>query len=83
MKKLLICFLILAMVFCFAGCSGVDGQNIEVSTTTDNMVYFKPVCPECEHISTTKSLNLCEGEDWEGVYQCEECGEIYDISVVR
>ena len=83
MKKILIGISILIMLCCLVSCSGAHGKNITGITTTENMVYFEPKCPECGHISYTKSLNICEGEDWEGVWQCEECGEIYDISVAR
>jgi hypothetical protein len=83
MKKIMVGILIFAMLICFAGCGGAKGENITGITTTDNMVYFEPKCPECKHISRTKSLNLCEGEDYNGMYQCEECGEIYDISIER
>lgn len=83
MKKLLVGFLILIMVSSFVGCAGVKGENITGVVTTDNMVYFEPKCPECKHIGYTKSLNLCKGEDYNSIFQCEKCGEIFDISIER
>ena len=83
MKKFLIGILVLSTLCCLSGCTGARGENITGITTTDNMVFFEPKCPECKHIGYTKSLNLCEGEDYEGIHQCESCGEIFDISVAR
>lgn len=83
MKKLLAGILLLTMLFCLVGCSGVKSQNITGITTTDNMIYFEPKCPDCNHISRTKMLNLCEGENYKGTYQCEECFHLYDIVIER
>ena len=82
MKKVLVS-LVLILLVCLTSCSGVKGENITGITATENMVYFEPKCPECNHISGTKMLNLCKGEDYSSIYQCEECFEVYDISVVR
>ena len=83
MKKVLLGFLVLVTLCCLAGCSGARGENITGITTTENMVYFEPKCPECKHISRTKSVNLCKGEDYNGTHFCEECGKIFDFTVER
>ncbi len=83
MKKLLVGILVFTMLFCFAGCLGATGKNITGVTTTENMVYFEPKCPECNHIGRTKSVNICKGEDYNGTHFCEECGKIFDFTVER
>ena len=83
MKKVLVGILILTMICCFAGCGDASGENVEIVRTTDNTVYFKPVCPECGHIESTESINLCEGEDYSTRSGCSECYKFYDISIER
>ena len=43
------------MLCCLVGCNGAN-ENINGTTKTENTVYFEPKCPECGHISLTKSL---------------------------
>lgn len=83
MKKILLGVLITTMLFCFSGCLGAKGENVTGITTTENMVYFEPKCPECKHIGKTKSVNVCKGEDYSGSHFCEECGELFDYSIER
>ena len=84
MQKVFIGILMLTMFFCFVGCGNtVRGENATITTTTDNTVYFKPNCPECGHIGYSKSINLCEGENYNTRYQCEHCFEFYDLSLNR
>lgn len=82
MKKAIIGILSLIMVFCLVGC-GTKGENITSIVTTDNMVFFDPKCPDCKHIGYGKVANICKGESYKGIHQCEKCGEIFDISVQR
>ena len=82
MKKILAGTLLLSMVFCLMGC-GTSGENVTEIVTTDNMVYFDPKCPECKHIGYGKGENISNGEEWQGIHQCEKCGEIFHISIKR
>ncbi len=83
MRKILVGILVLTMLCGFAGCGGASGENVKITNTTDNTVYFKPVCPECGHIEYSNSINLCEGEDYSTRTGCSECYTFYDISIVR
>ena len=83
MKKLLVGILVLVMMLSCVGCGGADGENITGVTTTDNMVFFEPECPECGHIGLTESVNVCEGESYSGKRGCDKCYKIFDISVER
>ncbi len=83
MKKLLVGILCLTLLCCLAGCDGVDGENVTGITSTDNMVFFEPECPECGHIGLTESLNVCEGESYTGKRGCDKCFKIFDISIER
>lgn len=62
---------------------GVSGENISIHTVTDSHVYFKPVCPDCGHISGMYSVTLSDGEDHSTIHQCEECWQVYDIEIRR
>jgi len=75
----------IAMVFSFTGCGNgiAKAENATITNTTDNTVYFKPICPECGHIGYSKSINLCEGENYNTRYQCEHCFNFYDLSISR
>jgi len=74
-----------AMIFSFTGCvnSAAKSENATITTTTDNTVYFKPEYPECGYIGYSKSINLCECENYNTRYQCEHCFNIYDLSINR
>lgn len=83
MKKVFTIISIIAMLFCIAGCSGVKGENVKIRYEDEAMVSFYAVCPECGHKDGPEGVNISDGEDYNGVYFCSRCGEMYDISVKR
>lgn len=83
MKRILIGVVSLMVMFCVVGCSGITSENVTGIVETENMVYFEPQCPDCQHIGYTKSENVCEGEEYNGIHQCEKCGDFFDIEVKR
>lgn len=57
------------------------GRNINIYSNTDSAVYFKPVCPECDHIGSMYSVNLSAGEDHSTVHVCERCFEVFALYI--
>lgn len=67
----------------FAQEESAKGKNVKISTCSDSHVYFKPVCPECGHISGMYSVNLSSGEKHSTNHICEQCYEVYEITIER
>ncbi len=62
---------------------GARGENIKVIRANEATVYFYPVCPSCDHVSSSYSVNLSKGEDHSTVHVCEKCFKVYDITIKR
>ena len=83
MKKFLVGICMLLLCVSLVACGGAQGKNVTGIVTSDNMVYFEPKCPECNHVGHTKAVNVSEGEEYEGMHICEKCGELFDIYISR
>lgn len=62
---------------------GVSTLNANFYSATDSTVYFKPVCPDCNHIGDTYGVNLSPGEEYRTVEICERCYALFDLEVKR
>lgn len=89
MKKR-ICFiaLLLCLSLICTGClfqfkKSAKGKNVKINYTGTANVEFYPVCPECDHVSPLRTANISDGEYQEGSHACENCYEIYEISIDR
>lgn len=87
MKKFsLLIALSLTIAILLSGCifkKTAKGNNIKVDYTGTASVSFYPVCPACKHVSPSKSANVSDGEQLETVYACENCYEVYKITIDR
>lgn len=78
--------LILSLCILCTGCifkKSAKGKNAKIQYTGTASVSFYPVCPECNHVSPLRSVNISDGEYDEGSYMCEECYEVYIIQIDR
>lgn len=78
--------MLLSVSILFSGClfkKTAKGTNIKVNYTGTASVSFYPVCPACKHVSPSKSANVSDGEQLEAVYACENCYEVYKITIDR
>ena len=83
MKKVIAVISIIVMLFCIAGCAGAKGENVKIRYTDEANVSFYTVCPECGHKDGPEGVNISDGEDYNGVYFCSRCGEMYNIKIER
>lgn len=88
MKKVTaIIWIVLAVVLlCRFGCEtekNAKGTNAKINYTGPASVSFYPVCPECDHVSPYSSVNISDGEHGEYIYTCENCWEVYEITIDR
>lgn len=90
MKKIVLCVIAVLAIYGFgnfiytkSATGGASGENIKVISATEATVYFYPVCPSCDHVSSSYSVNLSKGEDHSTVHVCEKCFKVYDITIKR
>lgn len=88
MKKLIaVTVVALCMSLLFVGCDifhkSASAKNAKVDYTGEASVGFYPVCPECNHVSPKSYVNISDGEQEEFSYLCEECYELYMITIDR
>lgn len=87
MKKIraLVCLMICICLIC-TGCifkKSAKGKNAKINYTGTASVSFYPVCPKCDHVSPLRTANISDGEYESGYHSCEECYEIYEITIDR
>ena len=87
MKK---CHMIIPLFLCLClictGClfkKTAKGTNAKINYTGTASVSFYPVCPNCDHISPLRSVNISDGEYEEGAHACEKCYEVYIVRIDR
>ena len=87
MKKLrVVVVLMVCVCLLFTGCifkKTAKGKNAKINYTGTASVSFYPVCPNCNHVSPLRTANISDGEFEEGSHMCEECYEVYIISIDR
>lgn len=85
-KRILITAIIVCLCILCTGClfkETAKGENVKIEYTGTADVSFYPVCPSCDHISSLRSANISDGEYKEGTHICENCYEVYTISIDR
>jgi len=86
MKKLIaLIAIVLSLAILCTGClrKTAKGKNVKVDYTGTSSVGFYPVCPECKHISPMQYANVSDGEQKQGSHMCENCYEVYIITIDR
>ena len=86
MRKRSIAVNLLVLSLVLTGCifqPSAKGENVKVDYTGTASVAIYPVCPNCNHVSPIRYVNVSDGEYARGTHVCESCYEVYEITVDR